>query len=399
MKILVIGGGLVGLGTARALRSRFPGAHLTVVDKEPTFGAHQSTHNSGVMHCGLYYKPGSARARLARRGINLMRDFCATHGVAHETCGKLVVAATHDEVARLRALFERGIANGLQGLRWLSADEARAIEPHVNVVAAVHVPEEGIADYRGVVDALVAELTTDGVTMHAGAGVTHIQREGTGWRVHAGEHDIAADFLVTCAGLHSDRLARLAGERPTTRIVGFRGEYFVLKPERSHLVKHLIYPVPDPAFPFLGVHFTRMALGGVECGPNAVLALDREGYRRMSFSVRDAVSALSYPGLWRFILKNAGITLFELRRSLSKPLFVRSLQRLVPAITADDLLPGLVGVRAQAMRPDGAFVEDFELLESAGALHVINAPSPAATACLAIGEEVATRVVARIAAR
>lgn len=399
MKLLVIGGGLVGLGTARALRSRFPGAHLTVVDKEPTFGAHQSTHNSGVMHCGLYYTPGSARARLARRGINLMRTFCATHGVAHETCGKLVVAATHDEVPRLRALFERGSANGLQGLRWLSADEAHGIEPHVNVVAAVHVPEEGIADYRGVVDALVADLTTDGVTMHAGAGVTQIQRDGTGWRVHAGEHVIAADFLVTCAGLHSDRLARMAGEHPTTRIVGFRGEYFVLKPERAHLVKHLIYPVPDPKFPFLGVHFTRMALGGVECGPNAVLALDREGYRRMAFSARDAASALSFPGLWRFVMKNASTTVFELRRSLSKPLFVGSLQRLVPAIVADDLLPGLVGVRAQAMRPDGSFVEDFELLERAGALHVINAPSPAATACLAIGEEVASRVAAGIAAR
>ena len=395
MKILVIGGGLVGLGTARALRARFPDAQLTVVDKEPQFGAHQSTHNSGVMHCGLYYKPGSARARLARRGIDLMRAFCASHGVAHETCGKLVVAATHDEVDRLRALFERGSANGLQGLRWLSADEARAIEPHVNVVAAVHVPEEGIADYRGVVDALVADLANDGVAMHAGAGVTHIQRDGAGWHVHAGAHVIAADFLVTCAGLHSDRLARMAGERPTTRIVGFRGEYFVLRPESAHLVKHLIYPVPDPAFPFLGVHFTRMALGGVECGPNAVLALDREGYRRMSFSARDAASALSFPGLWKFVAKNVGTTVFELRRSLSKPLFVRSLQRLVPAVTAEDLLPGLVGVRAQAMRPDGAFVEDFEVLESAGALHVINAPSPAATACLAIGEEVAARVAAQ----
>lgn len=397
MRILVIGGGLVGLGTARALRSRFPDAHLAVVDKEPQFGAHQSTHNSGVMHCGLYYTPGSSRALLARRGIDLMRAFCASHGVVHETCGKLVVAAAQDEVPRLRALFERGTANGLQGLRWLSADEAREIEPHVNVVAAVHVPEEGIVDFRGVVDAIVVDLANSGVEMHTGATVSTIRRDGSEWRVQAGAHELQADFLVSCAGLHSDRLARMAGEHPTTRIVGFRGEYFVLKPERAHLVKHLIYPVPDPTFPFLGVHFTRLARGGVECGPNAVLALDREGYRPLAFKARDAASALSFPGLWRFMARYASTTVFELRRSLSKPLFVRSLQRLVPEVTADDLLPGPVGVRAQAMRPDGRLVEDFEFLESPGALHVINAPSPAATACLAIGEEVAARVVSQIA--
>jgi L-2-hydroxyglutarate oxidase len=315
--------------------------------------------------------------------------------VAHETCGKLVVAVTQEEVARLRALFERGTANGLQGLRWLSADEARGIEPHVNAEAAVHVPEEGIADYRGVVDALAAELTSAGVEMHAAAPVTRMAREGSGWRVTAGAHDLSADFLVTCAGLHSDRVARMAGEHPTTRIVGFRGEYFVLKPDRQHLVNHLIYPVPDPTFPFLGVHFTRLALGGVECGPNAVLALDREGYRRLAFNARDAASALSFPGLWRFMARYTRTTLFELQRSLSKSVFVRSLQRLVPAVTADALLPGPVGVRAQAMRRDGSFVEDFEFLESPGALHVINAPSPAATACLAIGEEVAARVAER----
>ena len=397
MRILVIGGGLVGLGTARALRSRFPDAHLAVVDKEPQFGAHQSTHNSGVMHCGLYYTPGSSRALLARRGIDLMRAFCASHGVVHETCGKLVVAAAQDEVPRLRALFERGTANGLQGLRWLSADEAREIEPHVNVVAAVHVPEEGIVDFRGVVDAIVVDLANSGVEMHTGATVSTIRRDGSEWRVQAGAHELQADFLVSCAGLHSDRLARMAGEHPTTRIVGFRGEYFVLKPERAHLVKHLIYPVPDPTFPFLGVHFTRLARGGVECGPNAVLALDREGYRPLAFKARDAASALSFPGLWRFMARYASTTVFELRRSLTKPLFVRSLQRLVPEVTADDLLPGPVGVRAQAMRPDGRLVEDFEFLESPGALHVINAPSPAATACLAIGEEVAARVVSQIA--
>jgi len=393
MKILVVGGGLVGLGTARALRTRYPAAQLVVVDKERTFGAHQSTHNSGVMHSGLYYRPGSARARLVRRGIAMLQDYCEQRGVVHERCGKLVVAASDDEVPRLQALFERGKENGLSGLRWLDAAEAREIEPHVNVVAAVRVPEEGIVDYRGVVDALAADLGRSGVELQSDAEVRRIDRDGTGWRVQAGTQEIACDFMVTCGGLHSDRLARMAGEHPSTRIVGFRGEYFVLKPERQHLVRHLIYPVPDPAFPFLGVHFTRLARGGVECGPNAVLALDREGYRRFAFRAGDAASALTFPGLWRFIMKYAGTTFYELRRSLSKDVFVRSLQRLVPEITGDDLLPGPVGVRAQAMRPDGSLVDDFDFLERPGALHVLNAPSPAATACLAIGEEIAARVV------
>ncbi len=391
-RILIIGGGLVGLATARALRTKYAKSEIALVDKEPHFGAHQSTHNSGVLHSGLYYTPGSARARLVRRGITQMTAYCRDRGVVHDICGKLVVAATDDEVPRLKALFERGQQNGLQGLRWMTASEAREIEPHVRVVAGVHVPEEGIVDYRGVVDALVADLTAAGVELHANAPATRIARDGARWRVQAGAHDLRADFIVTCGGLHSDRLARLAGERPSTRIVGFRGEYFVLKPDRQHLVKGLIYPVPNPSFPFLGVHFTRLARGGVECGPNAVLALDREGYRRWAFRARDAASALTFPGLWRFIAKYAGMTAYELRRSLSKDVFVQSLQRLVPEVTGDDLLPGPVGVRAQAMKPDGSFVDDFDFLERPGALHVLNAPSPAATACLAIGEEIADKV-------
>ncbi len=413
MKIVVVGGGLVGLGTARALRAKYPRADLVVVEKEPQWGAHQSTHNSGVLHSGLYYKPGSARARVVRRGLAQMTDYCRARGIVHDVCGKLVVAASDDEVPRLKALLERGQQNGLRGLRWLSAAEAHEIEPHVRVVAAVHVPEEGIVDYRGVVDALVEDLTAAGVEMRANAPVTQITRDGAGWRVQLGggaagasgstssgasagangaAREVSCDYIVTCGGLHSDRVSRLAGERPSTRIVGFRGEYFVLKPERQHLVKGLIYPVPDPAFPFLGVHFTRLALGGVECGPNAVLALDREGYKRWAFNPRDAASALTFPGLWRFIAKYAGMTVFELRRSLSKQVFVQSLQRLVPEVTGDDLLPGPVGVRAQAMKPDGTFVDDFDFVERPGALHVLNAPSPAATACLAIGEEIAARV-------
>lgn len=393
MKLLVVGGGLVGLGTARALRAKYPRADITVVEKESQLGAHQSTHNSGVLHSGLYYKPGSARARLVRRGLAQMREYCRDRGVVHDVCGKLVVAASADEVPRLAALYERGQQNGLRGLRWLTADEARAIEPHVRVVAAVHVPEEGIVDYRGVVDALAADLARDGATLITGAPVHEVARDGAGWRVSAGAHELRADFVVTCGGLHSDRVARLASESPSTRIVPFRGEYFVIRPERQHLVRGLIYPVPDPAFPFLGVHFTRLARGGVECGPNAVLALDREGYRRFAFRVRDAASALTFPGLWRFVMRYAGTTLFELQRSLSKAVFLQSLQRLVPEIALDDLLPGPVGIRAQAMHPDGTLVDDFDFLERPNALHVLNAPSPAATACLAIGEEIAARVM------
>ena len=398
MRITVVGGGLVGLGTARGLRARFPSADISVLEKEAQFGAHQSTHNSGVLHSGLYYKPGSHRARLVRRGIAQMVQYCREHGVLHDVCGKLVVAATEDEVPRLKALYERGQQNGLQGLRWMGPDEAHEIEPHVRVVNAVHVPEEGIADYRGVIDALCAELSAAGVDLRANTRVTSMHRDGARWRIETAgnvsgtSEGAASDFVVTCGGLHSDRLAEGAGERPRTRIVGFRGEYYVIKPERQYLVRNLIYPVPDPAFPFLGVHFTRLAKGGVECGPNAVLALDREGYRRMAFRASDAVNALTFPGLWRFVGKYARTTFFELRRSLSKDVFVQSLQRLVPEITGDDLLPGPVGVRAQAMRPDGSFVDDFDFLERPGALHVLNAPSPAATASLAIGEEIAARV-------
>ncbi|MBW7933393.1 MAG: FAD-dependent oxidoreductase, partial [Gemmatimonadaceae bacterium] len=233
----------------------------------------------------------------------------------------------------------------------------------------------------------------DGATLITGAPVHEVARDGAGWRVSAGAHELRADFVVTCGGLHSDRVARLAGESPSTRIVPFRGEYFVIRPERQHLVRGLIYPVPDPAFPFLGVHFTRLARGGVECGPNAVLALDREGYRRFAFRTRDASSALTFPGLWRFVMRYSGTTLFELQRSLSKAVFLQSLQRLVPEIALDDLLPGPVGIRAQAMHPDGTLVDDFDFLERPNALHVLNAPSPAATACLAIGEEIAARVM------
>ena len=377
------------MATALKLARGRPDLRITVLEKEPRVASHQSTHNSGVLHAGLYYTPGSRKARLAVDGIRQMTAFCREYGVRHEICGKVVVAVHDDEVPRLRALLERGTANGLRGLRWLSGDELRAIEPHAAGVAAVRVPEEGIVDYRGVADAMWRSLATLGVEVVTGAEVRAVARRGATWRVETSAGDREADFLLNCAGLYSDRVARMAGATTDVRVVPFRGEYFVLRPERTSLVRHLIYPVPDPSFPFLGVHFTRMIGGGVECGPNAVLALAREGYRKRDVNPRDLADALTFRGLWRFIARYPRMTWTELRRSASKRLFAATLRRLVPDLRDDDLLPGGSGVRAQAMTPAGALVQDFEFAATQGALHVLNAPSPAATASLAIGDEIA----------
>lgn len=392
MRITIVGGGLVGLATAYKLGSRFPSARITLLEKEPGFGRHQSTHNSGVLHAGLYYKPGTLRARLAVAGIREMTAFCREHGIVHEICGKVVVATDEAELGRLRTLLERGTQNGLVGLRWLDPTGLREREPHSAGIAAVHVPEEGIADYAGVVEKLAELNRNQGAELVTGAKVESMERSGRGWRVIYRGGEVEADFIVTCAGLHADRVSQLAGEHRRTHIVPFRGEYYQLKPERQHLVKHLIYPVPDPQFPFLGVHFTRLARGGVEAGPNAVLATAREGYRKSDVSVGELVDALTFPGLWRFIGRHGRMCFDEVRRSFSKELFCASLQRLVPEVMLADLAPGGAGVRAQAMTPDGAIVQDFDLIERPNALHVLSAPSPAATACLAIGGEIAGRV-------
>jgi (S)-2-hydroxyglutarate dehydrogenase len=390
--VVVIGAGLLGLGTARALLRAHPGMAVTVLEKEAAVGCHQSTHNSGVLHAGLYYRPGSAKARLAVEGIRSMTAFCQEHAVPHETCGKLVVATGEEELPRLRTLLERGTQNGLRGLRWLEGDAAREIEPEVRALAAVHVPEEGIVDYSAVVGALVADVTRLGGEVILRAPVRRMVREGNAWRVETGAGDHAAAYLVNCAGLHADRVAAFAGTRPPCRIIPFRGEYYQLRPPRSGLVRHLIYPVPNPAFPFLGVHLTRRVGGGVEAGPNAVLALAREGYTKSTIRLGDAAEAATFPGLWRFVARHPRMTLYEVRRSFSRRLFARALQRLVPAIDAADLIPGGAGVRAQAMTSDGRLVEDFLFVEQTGALHVLNAPSPGATASLAIGAEIARRV-------
>ncbi len=381
----IIGGGIVGLATASALGERFPGKSILVLEKETCPGQHQSTHNSGVLHCGLYYKPGSLKARLAVDGIRLMTKFCEEKSIPHEICGKVVVATRETEVARLRDLQERGLANGLTGLRWLSSSELREIEPNAAGIAALHVPQEGIVDYQAVIDALHAEIKFSGADCIFGAEVQALDESPEGWRVTTACGDFEAGFIVNCAGLFCDRVAELAGLDRHLRIVPFRGEYFKLSKEGEKLVRHLIYPVPDPKFPFLGVHFTRMIRGGVEAGPNAVLAWAREGYRKTDMNFKDMVDAIGFSGLWRFLRKYPKMVTEEVARSFSKELFTRSLQRLVPAVQKHHLVHGGAGVRAQAMLPDGTLVQDFQLVRSKNSLHVLNAPSPAATASIAIG--------------
>ena len=389
---LIIGGGLVGLATAwQLLRSgRVPS--LTLLEKESRVGAHQSTHNSGVLHAGLYYQPGSLKARLAVEGIREMTAYCREKNIPHEICGKVVVAVDESEVPRLRGLQTRGHANGLAGLRWLDRDGLRAIEPHAAGVAALHVPEEGIVDYAAVCEALRSDISDMNGRIVTGAEVVALHEAGDGWTAITKAGDFAGDFLVNCAGLHSDRVCRLAGLDPADRIVPFRGEYYQLRPEASHLVRHLIYPVPDPKFPFLGVHFTRLISGGVEAGPNAVLAFAREAYRKTQWNARDLAEALSFPGLWKFLARHPRMAWDEGLRSMSRKLFCRSLQRLVPDLREADLAPGGAGVRAQAISSEGELVQDFRLVSGSRALHVVNAPSPAATASLAIGREVMQRI-------
>ena len=391
-KVMIVGGGIVGLATGYRLGERFPGARLTILEKENVVGQHQTGHNSGVLHCGLYYQPGSLKARLAVAGIRQMVDFCQENGIRHEVCGKLVVAADDSEVSRLRLLQERGRANGLEGLRWLTRDEIREIEPYAGGVAALHVPQEGIVDYPRVSQTLATRLRERGARVVTRAQVKRITRAGNTWIAETTAGDFESDFLINCAGLHCDRVAALAGEHREMRILPFRGEYYRLKPERQYLVRNLIYPVPDPRFPFLGVHFTRLIGGGIEAGPNAVLAFAREGYRKTDINVRDLFDALSYRGFLRFLKRYPSIAWYELRRSFSRELFCRSLQRLVPEVRKEDLDTGGSGVRAQAISPAGELVQEFCLIARPNALHVLNAPSPAATASLAIGREIATMV-------
>ncbi|MDT8342677.1 MAG: L-2-hydroxyglutarate oxidase [Longimicrobiales bacterium] len=404
--IAVIGGGIVGLATARALLLDGITDAVMVLEKEGAPATHQSTRNSGVLHAGLQYRPGSEKARLARAGIRAMTEYCAHHGVAHEICGKLVVATDPEELPRLEEMLDRGRANGLRGLRRLTPEEVREREPHVRAAGALLVPEEGIVDYAGVAAALVREIREAGGEIRTGAEVRAIVRErgaaraadrpGPRWRLVTAAGEVTARVLVNCAGLHADRIARMAGEPPPARILPFRGEYRKLRPERSRLVRHLIYPLPEPGFPFLGVHFTRRVDGSVDAGPNAVLAFAREGYRFSTVSPRDLGEALAFPGLWRFLARHPRMVRRELLQSAFPSRLLRALQRLVPEVRSRDLVAGDAGVRAQAVLPTGEFVHDFLWVERPGAVHVVNAPSPAATASLVIGREIARRAGAAV---
>jgi L-2-hydroxyglutarate oxidase len=392
--VAVIGGGIVGLATAASLLERRPGSIL-VLEAEDRIAAHQTGHSSGVVHSGLYYAPGSLKARLCVEGRRSLEHYCAERGVRFERCGKVVVAVTPAEAARLDELEQRGRANGLVGLERLDRSGLREREPHVEALAGLLVPETGIVDFPGVAEALAADVRARGGEVRTGARLVGVRREAGGLVLETGRGAVRARAIVACAGLHADRVARRCGLEPGVRIVPFRGEYLEVAPERRALVRHLVYPVPDPRFPFLGVHLTRMVSGAVEAGPNAILALAREGYRRSDLSIRDCAEMFSYPGLWRMIGRLGARGLVELRRGLDRGALARAARRLVPELAAGDFRPGGAGVRAQALSPDGRLVDDFHLVEAERMVHVLNAPSPAATASLAIGRWIADRAATR----
>jgi len=394
--IIVAGGGIVGLATAHKLLEARPKLKLLLLEKESKLAAHQTGNNSGVLHSGLYYKPGSAKAQCAVQGLQQMLAFCQTHHIKHEQCGKIVVATSPDELPRLDNLWERGNANGLQGLRKLNPQEIKEIEPHAAGIAAIHVPQEGIVDYPAVCEKLGELIRQAGGEIRLNTQFQKAVQHLTDWTVETSAGNFQAKFIVTCGGLQADRLVRAAGQKTAAKIVPFRGEYYQIKKERQFLVRNLIYPVPDPKFPFLGVHFTRLVNGGVEAGPNAVLAFAREGYKWTTINPRDLAESLLFPGLWKFLAKYPSMCGYEIRRSFSRAEFTRSLQRLVPEIRKEDLARGGAGVRAQAMLPEGKLVDDFHFEETAGILHVINAPSPAATASLAIGQRIVEKILGRL---
>jgi len=384
-----VGGGIVGLAAALAITHRFPRLRLLLLEKESRVGQHQSGHNSGVIHSGIYYKPGSLKARLCGEGARAMVEFCRAHSIPHQVCGKLIVATHEEEFPRLEELRRRGEANGLAGVRAMGRNELRDIEPHASGLRALYVPSTGITDYGAVCEKYAELVQIQGGTIQTSAAVTGVRCGSSEIIVHSGAGDFTTSRLINCAGLFSDRIARLAGDKPGVLIVPFRGEYYDLVPPRAALVRALLYPVPDPRFPFLGVHFTRRITGTVDAGPNAVLAFRREGYRRTDFKFADLASSLAFPGFWRMAAKNWRSGLDEFHRSFSKAAFVRALQRLLPEVRESDLVPGGAGVRAQALAPDGSLIDDFKFTPSARMLHVLNVPSPAATASIPIGREIA----------
>jgi L-2-hydroxyglutarate oxidase len=389
--VAVVGGGIVGLSVGMALVERTPGSRIVVIEKEDRWAAHQSGHNSGVIHSGIYHKPGSYKARFAIEGNRLIPEFCRQHGIAHDVCGKIIVATEERELPFLEALMQRGVAHGLL-INRIGPEEIREKEPHCVGLAGIEVKNTGITDYKKIAAVFAAIIQDRGGTLKLDCKAARFIRRPDCITIETGSQEFRARFLVNCAGLHSDRVARMDQVDPHARIIPFRGEYYELKPEKRFLINNLIYPVPNPAFPFLGVHFTRMTDGAIHCGPNAVLALKREGYTWYDISLADVWDTLSYGGFWKLTSNNLGEGLKELYRSLCKRAFTRSLQRLVPEIREGDLIPAQAGVRAQALTPEGTLVDDFLIVHGERSVHVCNAPSPAATASIPIGRAVAEQL-------
>lgn len=384
--IVIIGGGIVGLAVAYKLSTN-KNLNITVLEKENDVGKHQSTNNSGVLHCGLYYKPGSLKALLSVDGIQQMTNFCIEHNIPHEICGKLVVSTNEEESIKLNELFDRGTKNGLKNLKRLNRQEMLEIEPNVGGIESIYVPQEGIVDYKKVIDKLSEIITNNGHAIKLNSKVINIEKN----KVHTANNSYDYDILINCTGLYSDRISKLTTSIKS-KIVPFRGEYYKLKPESEHLVNNLIYPVPDPKYPFLGVHFTRLINGGIEAGPNAVLAFSREGYSLSKINLFDIFDYISFKGFWKFILKHKYMCLKELYQSISKKQFTKALQKLVPTIKETDLIKCGAGVRAQAMSDTGELIQDFEIVIKDNICNVINCPSPAATSSLSIADYIIKRI-------
>ena len=394
--LVIIGGGIVGLATAFRFQQRFPGRSVRVLEKESQLAAHQTGRNSGVLHSGIYYKPGSLKAKNCRQGKQAMEEFCRAEGVPFDLCGKVIVATSQEERPRLADIYARGQANGVR-CELISRERLLEIEPHAAGLEAIHVPETGIVDYAVVCQRLATRIREAGGEITLGARVTSFRSSAGATTVETSAGEFDARQIVNCAGVYSDRVAKLSGQQPAARIIPFRGEYFKLRATAEHLVRTLIYPTPDPAFPFLGVHFTRMIEGGVECGPNAVLAFAREGYFKSNVNVRDLAESLTYPGFLRLAAKYWRMGAGEMWRSISKRAFVRALQRLVPEIRPEHLDPAPAGIRAQALFRNGSLVDDFLIDETDRVINVLNAPSPAATSSLEIGESIVQRLAPRFA--
>ena len=387
----IIGGGIVGLSTAMALGKRYPNARILVLEKESKWAFHQTGNNSGVIHSGIYYKPGSFKAKFCRDGSRSMVEFCQEHDIAHEVCGKVIVATDEQELPRLENLYKRGLENNLEVKR-ISAEEVKEIEPHVTCVAGIQVSSTGIANYKQVCFKYAELIEKQGGELRLNTKVEKISRSGKNQVLETNNGTFETRFVINCAGLHSDRVAKLAQVDPQAKIVPFRGEYYELTPEKRYLVKTLIYPVPNPDFPFLGVHFTKMIDGSVHAGPNAVLSLKREGYKKTDFDLRDFAEVMTYPGFWKLAAKHADDGIQEIIRSFSKAAFTRSLQKLIPEVRSEDLVPCHAGVRAQALMNDGKLVDDFLIVQDQNSVHVCNAPSPAATSSLEIGKAIVAQI-------